>query len=126
MASSPLADAAPADLPQRVLVALSAFAASADAAVATDGSASTDVDDVRSEALEVVTSVAAMMKRMLYGIPEAPPDRAVAQQLASAILRSSVLDAMLLRLKDLSFECRRHTTQVFAAIVLSNSAYTIP
>ena len=115
---------ADAELPQRILTALSALdALRGAAAAATEGGASTDVEDaVKSEALTVVSDAAGAMKRALYGSPDAPPDRAVAAQLASAILRSSVLDVLLNRLRDLSFECRRDTTQVFAAIVRKEPA----
>ena len=115
---------ADAELPQRILTALSALdALRGAAAAATEGGASTDVEDtVKSEALTVVSDAAGAMKRALYGSPDAPPDQAVAAQLASAILRSSVLDVLLNRLRDLSFECRRDTTQVFAAIVRKEPA----
>ena len=52
------------------------------------------------------------MKRMLYGTPEAPPDKQTAAELASEILRTELLELLLRNLSALPFECRKEATQV--------------
>lgn len=58
---------------------------------------------------------------MLYGTPEAPPDKQTAAELASEILRTELLELLLRNLSALPFECRKEATQVFSNILRKHS-----
>ena len=65
----------------------------------------TNATPMTSAAVISVARTLGAMKQVLYGTPEAPPDRAAALELAVEILRSDLLEALLLRLATLPFEC---------------------
>ena len=81
-----------------------------------------DSSSAADEAGASISQMVCGMKRALYGTPDAPPDRAMASQAASEILNSTVLDVLLRKLRVLPFDCRRDTTQVFAAILRKEPA----
>ena len=81
-----------------------------------------DSSSAADEAGASISQMVGGMKRALYGTPDAPPDRAMASQAASEILNSTVLDVLLRKLRVLPFDCRRDTTQVFAAILRKEPA----
>ena len=94
-------------------VNLTALLTNQDLVVATPLNIAEETSSSATSAARISHDVGAM-KHLLYGIPEAPPDRVKAAELATEILRSELLEVLIVQLASLPFECRKDAAQVFS------------
>mmetsp|Transcript_34100 Transcript_34100/g.71811 ORF Transcript_34100/g.71811 Transcript_34100/m.71811 type:complete len:383 (+) Transcript_34100:225-1373(+) len=72
-------------------------------------------------ALAEVAQNMAQMKSILYGEPEAPPNREAALELAREVLKTDLLTLLIIHLPLFEFECRKDVSQVFSNLLRKHS-----
>ena len=88
------------DLVRAAVSNLTALLTNQDLVVATPLNIAEETSSSATSAARISHDVGAM-KHLLYGIPEAPPDRVKAAELATEILRSELLEVLIVQLASL-------------------------
>ena len=109
------------DLVRAAVSNLTALLTNQDLVVATPLNIAEETSSSATSAARISHDVGAM-KHLLYGIPEAPPDRVKAAELATEILRSELLEVLIVQLASLPFECRKDAAQVFSNLLRKHSS----
>lgn len=87
------------------------------AACAAQSAAGTAASSEQQPFIEELSRLFSSMKLLLYGEPDSPPDKQVAQELACKVLQTELLYLLPPQLPILDFECRKDITQVFSNLL---------
>jgi len=92
-------------------------AATAATAASSSTAAAADSSGTIAAKLGEVSQNLALMKAILYGEPDVPPNKEAGLELAREILKTEMLELLVTHLPLLEFECRKDVSQVFSNLL---------